>query len=234
MQKTGLTRFSLILGWSGKGGRHLWMWSLWGTQEPFSCALSHFWHGDNQPNNRVILEQACSWPVRRQFFLHKKVGACWLNPGCLICTFSTSPSLWNKTIKAWNSPLFSQHRILMSACFWPIASLLIVLSFFFWWTHRGLKGHLVTTCWRIDENLVTTWSQLTNKSRHSHVCRPYDVGGGSLGHWGADVVWKRLYSQRAGRGLCWQVSKRRRRRREELLEESNARVAQLRPASRAE
>ena len=44
------------------------MQALWSTQEPFSCAFGHFHHGDNQTNNKVILEQACSWPVRRQSF----------------------------------------------------------------------------------------------------------------------------------------------------------------------
>ena len=48
------------------------MWSLGGSQQPFSYVLGHFRHSDNrtneQPNNRVILVQACSWPVRRQSF----------------------------------------------------------------------------------------------------------------------------------------------------------------------
>ena len=38
--------------WSGKG-YHLWMWSLRGSQQPFSCALGHFRHGDNQTNNQT-------------------------------------------------------------------------------------------------------------------------------------------------------------------------------------
>ena len=45
----------------------LWMWSLGGSQQPFSCVLGHFQHGDEQTNertnNQVILVQACSWPV---------------------------------------------------------------------------------------------------------------------------------------------------------------------------
>ena len=46
--------------------------ALGGSQQPFSCVLSHFWHGaerrNKQTNNQVILVQACSWPVRRQYF----------------------------------------------------------------------------------------------------------------------------------------------------------------------
>ena len=53
----------------------LWMWSLGGRQQPFSCVLGNFRHGDKQPtkqpNNQVILVQACSWPVRRQSFAIK-------------------------------------------------------------------------------------------------------------------------------------------------------------------
>ena len=30
-----------------------WMWSLRGSQKPFSCVLGHFRHGDNQTNNRT-------------------------------------------------------------------------------------------------------------------------------------------------------------------------------------
>ena len=45
----------------------LWMWSLGGSQQPFSCVLGHFRHGDEESNNwttsQVILEQASSWPV---------------------------------------------------------------------------------------------------------------------------------------------------------------------------
>ena len=37
----------------------LWMWSPGGSQQPFSCGLGHFRHGDNnRTNNQVILEQA--------------------------------------------------------------------------------------------------------------------------------------------------------------------------------
>ena len=39
-----------------------------GSQQPFSCVLDHFRHGDNQTTNWVILMQACSCPVRRQSF----------------------------------------------------------------------------------------------------------------------------------------------------------------------
>ena len=35
------------LGWS-KNRYHLWMWALWGSQQPFSCVLGHFRHGDTQ------------------------------------------------------------------------------------------------------------------------------------------------------------------------------------------
>ena len=52
------------LSWCGKGF-HLWMWSLRGTQQPFSCVFGNFRHGDTwtneRPNNRVTLVQACSW-----------------------------------------------------------------------------------------------------------------------------------------------------------------------------
>ena len=45
----------------------LWLWSLRGSQQPFSSVLGHFRHGDEQTNertnNQVILVQACSWPV---------------------------------------------------------------------------------------------------------------------------------------------------------------------------
>ena len=59
------------LVWSWKGFQ-LWMWSLGGSQQPFSCLLGHFWHGDNRTTNRVILEQAYFWPVRRQSFAKVK------------------------------------------------------------------------------------------------------------------------------------------------------------------
>ena len=48
-------------------GYHSWMWSLWGSQQPFFCVFGHFRHGDErtneQPTNRVILVQACTWPA---------------------------------------------------------------------------------------------------------------------------------------------------------------------------
>ena len=31
----------------------LWMWSLGGSQQPFSCVLGHFQHGDKQTNERT-------------------------------------------------------------------------------------------------------------------------------------------------------------------------------------
>ena len=40
-----------------------WIWSLGGSQQPFFCVLGHFRHGHEQTNNRVILVQACPWPV---------------------------------------------------------------------------------------------------------------------------------------------------------------------------
>ena len=48
------------------------IWSLGRRQHLFFCGFSHFWHGHEQPNNRVILVQACSWPVRRQSFAKSK------------------------------------------------------------------------------------------------------------------------------------------------------------------
>ena len=30
-----------------------WMWSLWGSQQPFSCLLGHFRHGDNKPTKQL-------------------------------------------------------------------------------------------------------------------------------------------------------------------------------------
>ena len=58
----------------------------------------------------------------------------------------------------------------------------------------------------------TRWWQLTKKDEHSHGWRrPDDVGGGSLGHWGADGGWKRLYSRRGLGGRCPENKRRRRR-----------------------
>ena len=53
------------LVWSGKGF-HFGCDHSGGYQQPFSCVLGHFWHGDEQTNknkqtnNQVILVQACS------------------------------------------------------------------------------------------------------------------------------------------------------------------------------
>ena len=45
--------------------------------------------------------------------------------------------------------------------------------------------------------LMTQHLELTKKNRSGHDWRrPDDVGGGGLGHWGADDGWKRLYSRR--------------------------------------
>ena len=49
------------------------IWSLGRSQQLFFCVFSHFRHGHEQTNNRVILVQACSWPVRRQSFAIKLV-----------------------------------------------------------------------------------------------------------------------------------------------------------------
>ena len=71
MQKTGITNYSSLMILSGlEKGYHPWIWSLLGSRQPFFCVFGHFWHGDTrtieQTNNLVILEQACSWSVRRQ------------------------------------------------------------------------------------------------------------------------------------------------------------------------
>ena len=62
MQKNAWTKYSSFLVW--KKSFTLDVWSLGGTQQPFSCELGHFRHGDNQPNkqtnNQLILEQASS------------------------------------------------------------------------------------------------------------------------------------------------------------------------------
>ena len=49
MQKTGWTNYSTFLVWSGKGFQ-LWMLSLGGSHQPFSCVSGHFWHGGEYPN----------------------------------------------------------------------------------------------------------------------------------------------------------------------------------------
>ena len=48
--KDWINQLFLIPGliWSGKRF-HLWMWSLWDSEQPFSCVLGLFRHGDNQP-----------------------------------------------------------------------------------------------------------------------------------------------------------------------------------------
>ena len=52
--------------WSGlERVFYLWLWLLGCDQQPFSCAQAFF---GKRTNNQVILEQACSWPVRRQSF----------------------------------------------------------------------------------------------------------------------------------------------------------------------
>ena len=48
MQKTGWTIFPLF--WSGLVWKTVspWIRSLRGSQQPFSCVLGHFWHGDDK------------------------------------------------------------------------------------------------------------------------------------------------------------------------------------------
>ena len=47
-----------------KGAYRLWLWSLWGSRQPFPVYYAIFgMMTTNQPNNRVILLQVCSWPV---------------------------------------------------------------------------------------------------------------------------------------------------------------------------
>ena len=57
--------------WLDQRVSHICMWSLGVSQQPFSCVLGQFRHdGDKQPTEQplVFLEQACSWPVKRQSF----------------------------------------------------------------------------------------------------------------------------------------------------------------------
>ena len=67
MQKTGLTINSFFLVLSGLKKSFTLDVMTRGTQQPSSCVLGHFRHGDEQSNNRttnrVILEQASSWPM---------------------------------------------------------------------------------------------------------------------------------------------------------------------------
>ena len=94
------------------------MWSLGHSQQPFFCVLGHFWHGDDQPNNRVFLEQACSWlawegsllQLLRRYILSSK--------RChrpYICHFSPQMYLWAQFFSTWKcgncgkiSPNFSK------------------------------------------------------------------------------------------------------------------------------
>ena len=72
--KDWLGQLFLIPGLVSSGkGYHLWMWSLWGSQQPFSCVLGHFRHVDTQPTNQVpsALDQ---WESNLlQFSLHHAV-----------------------------------------------------------------------------------------------------------------------------------------------------------------
>ena len=68
MQKTGFIPFSWsCLAWKRVS---LWMWSLGGSQQPFSCVLGHFWHGDEWTNNQPADPRASLLvtSVRRQSF----------------------------------------------------------------------------------------------------------------------------------------------------------------------
>ena len=47
MQNTCLTNYSSVLVWTAKGFQ-IWVRTLGGSQQPFSCVLSHFRHGDLQ------------------------------------------------------------------------------------------------------------------------------------------------------------------------------------------
>ena len=63
-QNAGWTSHSSFLALSGLENGFTITMALGGNQQPFSCVLGHFWHGDErtnkQTNNRVILVQACS------------------------------------------------------------------------------------------------------------------------------------------------------------------------------
>ena len=81
--KDWLDQLFLIPGlvWCGKG-YHLWMWSPWDSQKPFSCVLGHFRHGDVKTTNWVILVQVCSWPVWEGSLLQKRNGGTDGLPSC--------------------------------------------------------------------------------------------------------------------------------------------------------
>lgn len=55
----GLAGPFIPLSWSCLVWRRilLWMWSLGGRQQPFSCVLGHFQHGDERTNERTT-----GWP----------------------------------------------------------------------------------------------------------------------------------------------------------------------------
>ena len=86
IQKTGWTKNSSLLAtWMYYGDGLVW-YVLVRSGKGFlpmdvitkaqstaiSCVWDHFWEGDKgtpeHPHNRVILEQACSWPLRRPSF----------------------------------------------------------------------------------------------------------------------------------------------------------------------
>ena len=46
----------------------LWMWPLGSSQQPFSCVLGHFWHGDKQSQPGDLSASLLLTSVRRQSF----------------------------------------------------------------------------------------------------------------------------------------------------------------------
>ena len=74
MQKTGWTNYpSFLAWWSGLVWKRVsfWLGSLEASQQPFSCVLGHFLHGDEHPTgsgwfwSKSALDK---WQVRRQYF----------------------------------------------------------------------------------------------------------------------------------------------------------------------
>ena len=68
--KDWLGQLFLIPGlvWKMVSPFHRWMCSLSGSQQPFSCVLGHFRHGDNQTHNRTTDPSASQLLMRRQSF----------------------------------------------------------------------------------------------------------------------------------------------------------------------
>ena len=67
--KDWLGQLFLIPGlvWSGKEYR-LWMWSLWGSQQAFSCVLGLFRHGDNQTTTKCQSCTSLLWASEKTVF----------------------------------------------------------------------------------------------------------------------------------------------------------------------